>query len=503
VSACANIPDLAEGRAIVFGDNLAVLEPQAPALPAWERRAGGVTRLSLTERAPARIRGHARRDGVRIAVLLAADVAVLLLLGGLLGAGASPGNRVSPFQLVAAVVLGLVLFDCYGSGDRRRDPTGLTRAAGLGSVIGLWSGLWSGRLHAPFQALALLWLAIVAALIAERKLVDLLVRVVRPAEAQVLRAVVVGPTDQARRLIDHPAFADDLWCRLVAFLDPARTPGREATALARLIRERAIDTVILTGNLADPAFELTLDVAAASGCQVLSLPRVPPTATFLPTVRWRNGCPVVELTRPGLIGVQLLVKRLIDLLVSGAGLVLLAPLLGAIALAVRVSSRGPVLFRQGRIGQGGRAFTILKFRTMVAGAERQQQALAGRSIYGDGRLFKVADDPRVTPLGALLRRSSLDELPQLWNVFLGEMSLVGPRPPRPEEVALYHSHHYSRFDVKPGITGPWQVSGRNAINDFEKVIRLETAYIRQWSLWLDFELLCRTVPAVLSGLGAY
>jgi lipopolysaccharide/colanic/teichoic acid biosynthesis glycosyltransferase len=140
---------------------------------------------------------------------------------------------------------------------------------------------------------------------------------------------------------------------------------------------------------------------------------------------------------------------------------------------------------------------------MVPDADQQREALLARSVYSDARLFKVVDDPRVTPLGAVLRRTSLDELPQLWNVVRGDMSLVGPRPPLPSEVELYQGHHYARFDVKPGITGPWQVSGRNTIQDFDTVIRLESAYIRRWSLWLDLELLCRTVPVVLSGRGAH
>jgi lipopolysaccharide/colanic/teichoic acid biosynthesis glycosyltransferase len=123
-------------------------------------------------------------------------------------------------------------------------------------------------------------------------------------------------------------------------------------------------------------------------------------------------------------------------------------------------------------------------------------------VYADGRLFKIKDDPRITRLGALLRRTSLDELPQLWNVLRGEMSLVGPRPPLASEVALYEAHHYARFDVKPGITGPWQVNGRSTVTEFEEVVRLESEYIRGWTIWKDVALLVRTVPAVLFMRGA-
>jgi lipopolysaccharide/colanic/teichoic acid biosynthesis glycosyltransferase len=162
-----------------------------------------------------------------------------------------------------------------------------------------------------------------------------------------------------------------------------------------------------------------------------------------------------------------------------------------------------VFFRQNRVGRGGRLFKIYKFRTMVAGAEEHRDELLEQSIYPDRRLFKIVGDPRVTRLGNWLRRTSLDELPQLFNVLKGEMSLVGPRPPIPSEVDLYEAHHYARFDVKPGITGPWQVAGRNQITDFEQIVTLETRYIRDWTLLTDIVMLFRTVGAVLRMRGAH
>jgi lipopolysaccharide/colanic/teichoic acid biosynthesis glycosyltransferase len=144
-----------------------------------------------------------------------------------------------------------------------------------------------------------------------------------------------------------------------------------------------------------------------------------------------------------------------------------------------------------------------KFRSMVHDAEERRVDLTGRSVYQDARLFKMRDDPRVTSVGAFLRRTSLDELPQLWNVIKGDMSLVGPRPPLPAEVALYEEHHYTRLNMRPGITGPWQVGGRNNITDFEEVVRLEEQYIRHWSIWKDVGILIRTLPAVLRMDGAH
>jgi lipopolysaccharide/colanic/teichoic acid biosynthesis glycosyltransferase len=140
---------------------------------------------------------------------------------------------------------------------------------------------------------------------------------------------------------------------------------------------------------------------------------------------------------------------------------------------------------------------------MVDGAEARRDELLSQSVYGDARLFKVPSDPRMTRLGRWLRRTSLDELPQLINVLRGEMSLVGPRPPLPSEVALYEAHHYARFDVRPGITGPWQVGGRNEVTDFESVVALESEYIRNWSLVSDLVILLRTIPAVVGMSGAH
>ena len=196
-------------------------------------------------------------------------------------------------------------------------------------------------------------------------------------------------------------------------------------------------------------------------------------------------------------------KRGFDLAVALTGLVALSPLILAVALAIKLSSPGPIFFRQRRCGRHGREFGMVKFRTMVNGAEKRRDELLSSSLYSDPRLFKMPRDPRITRLGRWLRRTSIDELPQLVNVLRGQMSLVGPRPPLPSEVALYEEHHYARFDVKPGITGPWQVAGRNQITDFERVVALETHYIREWSLLNDLSILLRTVWVVAQMRGAH
>jgi lipopolysaccharide/colanic/teichoic acid biosynthesis glycosyltransferase len=235
---------------------------------------------------------------------------------------------------------------------------------------------------------------------------------------------------------------------------------------------------------------------------VLSVPRSIEIAGVEPKLVWRKEQPLVELTTPTLRGGQLIVKRFVDLVGASVGLILATPILLVVAALVKLDSRGLVFFRQNRVGRGGRLFKIFKFRTMVAGAEEHRDELLEQSIYPDRRLFKIVRDPRTTRLGTWLRRTSLDELPQLFNVLKGEMSLVGPRPPIPSEVDLYEAHHYARFDVKPGITGPWQVAGRNKITDFEQIVALETRYIRDWSLLGDIWMLCRTAVVVLRMRGA-
>lgn len=196
------------------------------------------------------------------------------------------------------------------------------------------------------------------------------------------------------------------------------------------------------------------------------------------------------------------VKRAVDVAVSGLGRVLLAPLLLAIGLAVRLTSPGPAIFRQVRVGRFGRHFGFFKFRSMYIDAEARKAALLARNESKAGVIFKMRRDPRVTPLGRVLRRLSLDELPQLFNVLLGDMSLVGPRPPLPSEVREYTLEDRKRLNVTPGLTCIWQISGRSELS-FAEQVRLDKQYIRTHGLWNDLKILVKTVPAILSGKGAY
>jgi exopolysaccharide biosynthesis polyprenyl glycosylphosphotransferase len=205
---------------------------------------------------------------------------------------------------------------------------------------------------------------------------------------------------------------------------------------------------------------------------------------------------VLQLTRA-----QAAAKRACDVVVSALGLLALLPLFAVVAAAIKATSPGPVIFRQERIGLRGRPFTLLKFRTMCTGADLMLEDLRDRN-EADGPLFKLRQDPRVTRVGAVLRRYSIDELPQLWNVLRGEMSLVGPRPPLAGEVALYEEWQHDRLEVRPGITGLWQVSGRSELS-FEDYVRLDLFYVENWSIAYDLFILSKTVPLLVSTRGAY
>ena len=200
--------------------------------------------------------------------------------------------------------------------------------------------------------------------------------------------------------------------------------------------------------------------------------------------------------------VKLFLKRTFDTVASSVGLIILSPLLLAIALFIKSFSSGPVLFRQRRIGLNGRVFMCYKFRTMVENAEAMQEQLADLNEMS-GPVFKIRNDPRVTAIGRLLRKYSLDEFPQLFNVLLGDLSLVGPRPPIVEEVRHYERWQRRRLSMRPGITGIWQVEGRNRIAEFDEWVRLDLHYIDNWSLMLDFKILLKTIPTVLMGRGAH
>jgi exopolysaccharide biosynthesis polyprenyl glycosylphosphotransferase len=236
------------------------------------------------------------------------------------------------------------------------------------------------------------------------------------------------------------------------------------------------------------------DLVVAPGLMEVAGPRL--------HIRPMTGLPLLHVEEPEFAGARLVAKAVVDRSLATVAFVLAAPLMAILWVAVRVSSPGPAIFKQVRTGRDGREFTLLKFRSMYVDAEKRRAELEQRNERSEGLLFKIRDDPRVTPVGRFLRRYSLDELPQLINVMHGRMSLVGPRPPLPEEVALYHDDVRRRLLVKPGLTGLWQISGRSDL-DWDDSVRLDLRYVENWSFTLDLMILWKTMSAVVRGRGAY
>ncbi|MGV8896373.1 MAG: sugar transferase [Rhodoglobus sp.] len=265
------------------------------------------------------------------------------------------------------------------------------------------------------------------------------------------------------------------------------------------------DTVVITSSAELPPQKLReLSWSLEPGRQHLVMA---PALTDIggPRIHTRPvaGLPLIHVETPRYEGFKNFAKRAFDLVGSSVLIALGSPILAGIALAVRLSTSGPVLFRQERVGISGTTFTMLKFRSMVTDAEERLEALQDEDrAAGNAVMFKMKNDPRVTPIGAVLRRFSLDELPQLFNVFRGSMSLVGPRPPLAREVDVYENHVHRRFLVKPGITGLWQVSGRSNLS-WEDTVRLDLYYVENWSMTGDLMILWRTARAVLGRAGAY
>ena len=298
----------------------------------------------------------------------------------------------------------------------------------------------------------------------------------------------------------------ELGLRVAGFLDDDQTYGLPAPwerlgcllDLQRTLHERVIDEVAIC-----LPFSLWGRIDAIAGiCEeegkIVRIPMdVLDRAISSGRIEELDGTPAFSLVSGPDRALALAAKRLLDVAGAVVGLVVLSPVLGLIAVAVRLDTGGPVLFRQERVGVHGRAFRVVKFRSMVRDAEVRQRDIA-RGNQLSGPVFKMDRDPRVTRVGRFLRRTSLDELPQLWNVLLGQMSLVGPGPPLRAEVADYDVWHRRRLSMKPGMTGLWQVRGRRD-PEFDHWVEADLEYIDRWSLWLDLKILARTIPAAVQG----
>ena len=285
----------------------------------------------------------------------------------------------------------------------------------------------------------------------------------------------------------------------VAEIDPR---GSATSQVPQLLHDHSINVVMLSLSGLDEASVATvLNACDEEGVEVVIHPGLALAAPYRLTVDQLGGETVLYYRAQSARPADLALKQLIDYVGGALLLGVLSPLFLLVALAVRLTSRGPVIFRQQRAGLNGRPFVMYKFRSMRADAEALKATLAAQNEM-KGPVFKITADPRLTLVGQILRRHSLDELPQLWNVLRGEMSLVGPRPLPSEEVQRFDNPmHRRRLSVKPGLTCLWQIRGRNDISSFEDWVRLDLEYIDQWSLWLDLKILFATIPVTLFGRG--
>ena len=324
--------------------------------------------------------------------------------------------------------------------------------------------------------------------------------------------LIVGCGPRAREMATLIEGSRGMGLRLIGFIDPdfsdapaARLGGYEVfpvDALARILHKWVVDEVIFAVNLQELAqLEHVMQHCADVGVKTRMQLEFLPTSYSRIYLEKLRHVQLLSLSSAPDSELRLFFKRVFDVGIAGISLVVLSPLMACIAAMIRITSPGPVLFQQTRCGLGGRRFTLYKFRSMINNAEQLRAELHQLNEL-DGPVFKISEDPRITPVGRWLRRFSLDELPQLWNILRGDMSFVGPRPAVPEEVDQYEDWQKRRLRMRPGLTCTWVLEGRNHL-DFKRWMQLDLAYIDNWSLWLDTKIFLRTIPIVLSGRGAY
>jgi exopolysaccharide biosynthesis polyprenyl glycosylphosphotransferase len=458
----------------------------------------------MREAARRLFRFHAFRRLLSVAVLIFVDAAALSagVLASAYLMGASQEAVVAYLPIVLAV--GLALFaaqDLYDKALARRNPAAL-----IGAVM-LWAGLLIvGSVVYPgsgFGLGAVLLAALLALVVSStlRFLYEQGVEWIYRRGSFRIPTLVIGEKEDRERLI-RALNASPSAYRLVGELDLS-DGGVDLPRLREMLDETEVRNVILAGaeRLDDEEF---LDLLRSVRLRKVRLRVVPGAITLLktrPVLSEYTGVPLFEIGYPRLDNTQRSLKRLLDVTGSLLGLILLSPLLLSVALAVKLTSPGPVLFRQKRIGADEKVFICYMFRSMYEDAEARQEELEATN-EADGAVFKIKNDPRITPVGRFIRRWSIDELPQLINVLKGEMSLVGPRPLPVRDFERMSEMHKERLAAIPGMSGYWQISGRSNLS-FEDMVRLDLYYIENWSLSFDIKIILKTLGAVLKREGAY
>ncbi|MEO7454706.1 MAG: exopolysaccharide biosynthesis polyprenyl glycosylphosphotransferase [Gemmatimonadaceae bacterium] len=401
-------------------------------------------------------------------------------------------------EFCAAMLVALALTGNYQRSSQGHPTLHMLMASALGALVVSWSDLWGMSALASIPITLALVVATCAALFFTRGAVTALIIKALPEERRLIPAILISGDARTDVKVDA---ASGYRVTNVVSLDKRQTDIRPQE-LARLIQRSRAGAVLVVGGVRRSHFDRILEISMRAGCEVLCTPPGFGIAGVRATMARCGPYGLVQVGAPALTWHQLFAKRCVDMSGALAALVVSAPIWAIVAVAIRLDSPGPVLFSQERVGLGGRRFRMLKFRTMRHGADQEKAVLAHLNVTGDSRLFKIPDDPRVSRVGRFLRRWSIDELPQFLNVVMGHMSLVGPRPFFETDFEDYEEHHFRRLGAKPGITGVWQVSGRSSVMDFEEVVRMDTWYIDDWSLWLDLKILASTLPAVLQRKGA-
>lgn len=389
----------------------------------------------------------------------------------------------------------------------------LAVSLGIGGVLAL--AFWSKTEYSRGW-LGWSWLFAIVAALTSRRVWHAYIGRQRASGRLSFPTLVVGTNEEARRLVRMmgvPSFGFRP-LGLVATEQPSPDESRSPdsvgdipvlgniTELRELIRAVGAECVFVAATaLSSGAMDHVAKAVRLEGVEVRVTATLPEVLSSRVAVQTLHGVATLALRPVRLSGPQAAAKRVFDVVLASLATIVLSPVMLVIAIAIRATSSGPALYRQERVGQRGRPFTMLKFRTMVRNADEAVEHL--RELHGvQGVMFKLEDDPRVTSLGRRLRRWSLDELPQLFNVIRGQMSFVGPRPPLPAEVSRYDDWQFDRLEVPPGMTGLWQVSGRSDLA-FEDAVRLDLFYIENWSLTYDLYIVGKTIPVLISRRGAY
>lgn len=337
------------------------------------------------------------------------------------------------------------------------------------------------------------WFMAIVLVTAARFLMHFLQRFLYRFGIGVHRVIILGGNTSSKKLIEEIEKNHSLGYKLLKVIDE-----QGVEKLTKIFSRSAADEIIIANtHLPSNKISEILEFCRARQIGFKMTPDLFLVRSSHVSVETLANVPIMDFKRSPLDGWGRIIKRIVDLFGSIVLIILTSPLMLITALLVKLTSRGPVLFRQERVGFEHN-FAFYKFRTMRLGAEKEHQ----KYIKKYGNMFKLEKDPRLTPVGKFLRRTSLDELPQFFNCLFGEMSLIGPRPPMPEEVEKYTNWQRRRLGVKPGITGLWQVSGRSDVS-FDEWVRLDAYYIENWSLWLDFQIFLKTIWVVIKGMGAY